>query len=154
MKEKFENMKILYKDYKNIVIQTDFSSNDTVFNADILITDWSSISFEFAFVTKKPVIFIDTPMKIMNPEYKKIKIEPINIWIREKIGKLISVNKVKTIDKDVDEILTNYKKYQKNIEKITEECLYNIGSSGEVGAEYIISAIQDKIKERKEKNEK
>ena len=154
MKEKFENMKILYKDYKNIVIQTDFSSNDTVFNADILITDWSSISFEFAFVTKKPVIFIDTPMKIMNPEYKKIKIEPINIWIREKIGKLIPVNKVKNIDKDVDEILTNYKKYQKNIEKITEECLYNIGSSGEVGAEYIISAIQDKIKERKEKNEK
>ena len=94
-------------------------------------------------------------MKIMKPEYKKIDIEPINIWIREKIGKLISLKNIKDIDKEIDEILKNYKKYQKNIEKITNEHVYNIGKSGEVGAEYIISVIEEKIEKRKvKKNEK
>ena len=155
MKDKFIKMQEAYKDNKNIIIETDFSKNDTVFNADILITDWSSISLEYAFVTKKPVIFIDTPMKVMNPEYKKINIEPINIWIRNKIGKLLSLKEIKNIDKEIDEILKNYQKYQKSIAKITKECVYNIGSSGEVGGDYIISAIEEKIKERKDgKNEK
>ena len=155
MKEKFENMQEQYKDNKNIIIQTDFSKSDTVFNADILITDWSSISMEYAFTTKKPVIFIDTPMKVMNPEYQKIAIEPINIWIREKIGKLITLDKIDNIDSEVDEILKNYKKYQKEINDITNKYVYNIGTSAEIGGEYIIKLIQDKIKERKEKeNEK
>ncbi len=154
-KDKFIKMQEEYKDNKNIIIETDFSKNDTVFNADILITDWSSISLEYAFVTKKPVIFIDTPMKVMNPEYKKIDIEPINIWIRNKIGKLLSLKEIKNIDKEIDGILKNYQKYQKDIEKITKESVYNIGSSSEVGGDYIISAIKEKIKERKSgKNEK
>ena len=32
--------------------------------ADLLITDWSSIGYEYAYTTKKPVIFINTPMKM------------------------------------------------------------------------------------------
>ena len=153
MKDKFTKMQDQYKDVENIIIQTDFSKNDTVFNADILITDWSSIALEYAFVTKKPVIFIDTPMKIMNPEYKKINIEPINIWIREKIGKLIRLKDINNIDKEIEEILKNYKKYQKEIEEITNEHVYNIGTSGEVGAKYIISTIQKKIEERRKKSQ-
>ncbi len=85
--EKFNKLKDKYKDVKNIIIQTDFSKNDTVFNSDILITDWSGIAYEFAFTTKKPVVFIDTPIKIMNPDYKKIDVEPYNIWVREKMVK-------------------------------------------------------------------
>ena len=46
--------------------------NSTIFEADLMITDWSGIAYEYAYTTCKPVLFIDTPMKIMNPEYKKI----------------------------------------------------------------------------------
>ena len=35
-------------------LQTDFSSNTTVYEADLVITDWSSIAFEYSFATLKP----------------------------------------------------------------------------------------------------
>lgn len=46
---------------KDFELQLDFSSNATVYESDLLITDWSNISYEFAFSTQKPVLYIDTP---------------------------------------------------------------------------------------------
>ena len=149
MKEKFENMKEKYKDNKNIEIQTDFSSNNTVFSADLLITDWSAIAYEYSFTTKRPVLFIDTPMKIMNPEYQKIDVEPFNIWVRNEIGEVVSVDNCKDINKVVSKMLEEGKKYEEKINKLVNDSVYNIGKSGEVGAGYIINTIQEKINKRK-----
>ena len=149
-KERFEQLKEHYKNDKTIEIQTDFSKNNTVFESDILITDWSDISTEFAFTTKKPVIFIDTPMKIMNPEYEKMKIKPFNIWIRDEIGELVKVDQVKKIDKVVENMLKSKKKYEKKIESIVDEYVYNLGDSAEVEAKYIIESLQEHIKKGKE----
>ena len=150
MKEFFEKMKEKYAG-TNIIIQTDFSSNDSVFNADLLITDWSSIGYEYAFTTEKPVISIDTPMKIMNPEYKKIKVEPFNIWAREEIGEVVKMKDVDNINSVVKKMLKDPKKYQKKIANLKKDSMYHIGNSAEIGAEYIINCVQEKIKERKKK---
>ena len=151
MKEKFEKLKETYKDDKSIEIQTDFSSNDTVFNADLMITDWSGIAYEYAFTTKRPVLFINTPMKIMNPEYEKIKVEPFNIWCRSKIGEELEVNKLKNVDKTVDKMLKSSKEYNNKIDKVLKDSVYNLGNSAEAGAEYIIKCIQEKVNERSKK---
>ena len=150
MKDVFEKMKEKYND-TNIIIQTDFSSTDSVFNSDLLITDWSSIGYEYAFTTEKPVLSIETPMKIMNPEYKKIKVEPFNIWAREQIGEILKVKDVKKIDTVIDKILKNSSKYQKKISTLKKDSVYNLGNSAEIGADYIINCVQEKIKERKKK---
>ena len=154
MKEKFEALKEKYKGNKNIVIQTDFSANNTIFNADILITDWSSIGYEYAYTTKKPVIFIDTPMKIMNPNYKDIDVEPINIWSRNIIGKSLRTDQLNDINKVIKDFLNNGDKYEKKINEMLHDSIYNLGNSAEKGANYIIECIQDQIKEREIKNEK
>ena len=150
MKDAFEKMKEKYAS-TNIEIQTDFSKTSSVFNADLLITDWSSIGYEYAFTTEKPVISIDTPMKIMNSEYKKIKVEPFNIWAREQIGEVVEVKDTKNIDKVIGKMLKDPKKYQKKISALKKESVYNLGNSAEIGAEYIINCIQTKVKERKKK---
>lgn len=150
MQEKFDMLKEKYSNQKNVIIQTDFSSNSTVFNASLLITDWSGIAYEYSFTTKKPVIFIDTPMKIMNPEYEKLGVQPFNIWARDKIGKVIKTNEINCISEIVNDMLNNSEKYSKNINEIVEEYVYNLGNSDELGAKYILEAIQNKIKKRKE----
>lgn len=48
--------------------QRDFSSKRTVFSADLLVTDWSSIGYEYVLATWKPVLFVNTPMKAVNPQ--------------------------------------------------------------------------------------
>ena len=116
-----------------------------------MITDWSGIAYEYAFTTKKPVVFIDTPMKIMNPDYKKINVEPFNIWARSEIGKVVKVNELNKVNKIVEDMLNNQKDYNKKIDKLVNDSVYNIGNSSEIGANYIIETIQKKIEERSTK---
>ena len=114
-----------------------------------MITDWSGIAYEYSFTTLKPVIFIDTPMKVMNPNYEEIDTIPSNIWLRNKIGKSIKLTEIKKIDKEVDTMLKDNLKYKDSIKKLRSEFVYNLGSSDIEGANYIIEEIQKKIKERR-----
>lgn len=148
-KEKLELLKEKYRTNPNIEIQTDFSSNSTVFEADLMLTDWSGIAYEYAYTTQKPVLFINTPMKIMNPEYEKIGVVPLNISLREEIGCSLNLDELDTIGDRVDALLNNADKYYEKIGEFVNEYVYNLGRSSEVGAKYIISQIQKKVKERK-----
>ena len=146
MPEKMEGLKERYKSDGDIEIQTDFSSNSTVFEADMMITDWSGIAYEYAYTTFKPVLFIDTPMKVMNPEYKKINVEPMNIWMREEIGKILKLDEIGKAADTVKKMLDNSEQYRQHIEQLVNENVYNIGHSAEVGGKYIIEQIQKAIK--------
>jgi YidC/Oxa1 family membrane protein insertase len=87
-----ERIKVLTEKYsatepnRAVSFELDIADNKTIFLSDLLITDWSTIGYEFAFCTLKPCIFINTPMKIMNPNYKQYGIEPLDIALREKVG--------------------------------------------------------------------
>ena len=153
-KERFENLKQKYSDDDTVLIQTDFSSTDTVFNADLMISDWSGIAYEYAYTTKKPVLFINTPMKVMNPIYKEINDNPINVWSRDVIGKSVNVSDLGKIDKTVDTMLKDSKKYSDRINDLVNDSVYNLGNSASCGANYIIESLQGKIKKKENKNEK
>ena len=131
-------------------IQTDFSSNSTVYTSDVVITDWSSIAQEFSYSTKKPSLFINTPMKVMNPEWQKIDIVPMDIWGRDKIGVSVDIDDLNKIDEIVNEMLLNEDKYKEDIEDFLYNYLYNFGCAAEVGGQYIIEQV---LKSRTEKEE-
>ena len=149
MPEKMDGLKERYRNDKDIEIQTDFSSNSTVFEADLMITDWSGIAYEYAYTTCKPVLFIDTPMKIMNPEYKKIDIEPLNIWMRYEIGRVLKLDEIDKTADTVEQMLNSSEEYKTKIDDFVNEYVYNLGNSAEVGGKYIISEIQKAIKKHK-----
>ena len=141
-------MKLIFNKYggkigEDFEIQTDFSSNSTVYLSDLVITDWSSVALEFSFTTKKPSLFINTPMKIMNPEWEKIGIVPMEIWMRDKIGISVDTDKLGTVGKTADELLDNSDEYKEKIINLMDECLYNIGRSAEFGGEYIINQLRN-----------
>lgn len=142
-KEKFDEMRKRYEEYDNIEIQTDFSSNFVVMDADVLITDWSDISFEYAFTTLKPVLFIDTPMKVMNPEYDRIAITPINFVLRNVIGKSISVDKCNNIIESVQTLLDEKYDYQEVIAKARAEHIFNVGKSKILSGKYILRQLKE-----------
>lgn len=147
--EFMEQLKVKYEQDRDIEIQTDFSSNNTVFEADLMITDWSGIAYEYAYTTQKPVLFINTPMKIMNPEYQKIDTVPLNILLREEIGCSLNLDELSQIGDKVQMLLEHKADYYEKIGNFVQEYVYNHGTSAEVGAKYMITAIQRKIKERK-----
>ncbi|MGN0639065.1 MAG: membrane protein insertase YidC [Huintestinicola sp.] len=151
---KKEYMDALKEKYSSseIEIQTDFSSNSPILEADLLITDWSGISWEYAFTTLKPILFINTPMKVMNPDYEAIGVTPLNILLRDKLGKSLDLDNLSETENTVDYLLTHTEEYRRQINDLAHEYLYNLDHSAEVGGRYIIRAVQNKIQEKKEKD--
>lgn len=139
IKEKYKN--ILSDDF---IIETDFSSNVTVYTADLIISDWSAIAFEFSFTTNKPSLFINTEMKVVNRDYKQIPLIPFDITAREKLGRSLNKDQVKTAHTVVADLLANQQNYAERIDRVKREYFYNLGRSGEVGADYIIKRIKAK----------
>ena len=126
----------------NVMFQKDFASTESVYMSDLLITDWSSISFEYAFSTLKPVLFINTPMKILNPDYQELKTVPIDIELRDKIGISIAPDNVESEIVDaVDKLMGDVQFSKESMQKLKEQYSYNIGTSGKVGAKYIIGQL-------------
>lgn len=147
MKEIIERYRERFSE--DFIIETDFSSNVTVYTADLLITDWSAISFEFSFTTDKPTLFINTQMKVVNKAYKKVKIKPFDITARTEIGRAIEKDEVPQIASVVEELLTNGDAYREHIHALKHAHFYNLGHSGEVGAQYIIDRLTKKKKKKK-----
>lgn len=135
-----------YKDRfgPDFMIETDFSSNVTVYTADMVITDWSAIAFEFSFTTDKPTLFINTEMKVVNKDYKKIKLKPFDITARDIIGKSISKEETVNITEAVDGLLNDQDSYREKIIELKNSYFYNLGKSGEAAADYIIERLSGK----------
>ena len=153
VRQKERHMQALKEKYAsspNVTVQTDFSSNTTVMDADLLITDWSGIAWEYAYTTKRPVLFIHTPMKIMNPDWEKIPVVPMNIALRNEIGRDLMLEELDSVDTAVQELLDRRESYREAICKSMAERLYNPGHSTQIGAAYIIGAVQRQIERRKD----
>lgn len=133
LKEKYEP--------HGIEIQTDFSSNKTVYTADVLVTDWSSIAFEYAFSTLKPVLFINTPMKVVNPDYQELQTVPIDLELRDKVGISLNEDQMDGVSHAVKQLLYDNRFAEESLAKLREEYIYNVGNSGAVGAKYIIGRL-------------
>lgn len=130
-----------YKDY-DVEFQKDFSSNKTVYMADLLVTDWSSIAFEYAFSTLKPVLFINTPMKVVNEDWQELSTLPIDIELRDKIGISLEREKIREeIVKAADTLLFDKQFAEEAMQSLKEQYIYHPMESGKVGAQYLIQRL-------------
>ena len=123
-------------------IQVDFSSNETVYSADLLITDWSNISQEYSLSTKRPTLFVNTKMKVVNENYKDIDKVPFDITVRDTIGVSIEKSRANEIGKIAADMLNRKEEFADRIEDELKNTIYNVGNSAEVGANYIIKRVK------------
>ena len=128
-----------------LVLELDFANSESIFLSDLVITDWSGIAYEFSYCTSKPCAFINTPQKIMNPNYKQYGLVPFEVALRDKVG--ISVNPEDITDKlggVIESLLNDEDSFKAQIEEALNQYLYYPGRSGEAGGTYIINTLKEK----------
>ena len=130
--------------------ELDFSGNSSIFDSDVLITDWSGTAYEFSFVTLKPSVFVDTKPKINNPKYQEIGIEPLEFSLRDQVGIRVDPKNMEGLSERIKELTRQGESFSDKLLSIREKYISNFGRSGEVGAKYILSAIKEK-QNKKEK---
>lgn len=139
-KERMDEIDERFADNNRFVLQRDFSSNETVYNADLLVTDWSGIAFEYAFATLKPVLFVNTPMKVMNPEWKQIDNVPLDVAIRSEVGMNVDPSEVNKTGEMALELLERTEEYRNKNRLLREKEIFNLEGCGEIGGRYVLEA--------------
>ena len=120
IKEKFEKN-------PDFDLEINTSSFEQLFSSYTLITDWSGIGYEYAFVCERPVIYVDVPKKAHNKEYEKIQLVPFETSIRDKIGEVVSPQNIKIMPERIEFLYDHINDFQNKIQKIRNDTIFNNG---------------------------
>ena len=128
----------------DLYFERDFSSNTTIYTSDVLVTDWSTISCEFSFSTLKPCIFIDTPMKVGNPNWEKLGVPSTDITLRNQIGVSCPPETLAGFAEAVQDMIDHPTAWEERIDAVRSGFIFNLGHGGEYAGEYLLSRILEK----------
>ncbi|MDR2715906.1 MAG: membrane protein insertase YidC [Coriobacteriaceae bacterium] len=126
-----------------LAFETDFSSNETVYLSDLVITDWSTIAQEFSYATKKPSLFVNTPMKVMNPEYDRLPLVPLDISLRDELGVSVDLDELEGLAEVCADLLERSGEYREHITAVLERNIYDRGDAARGGGDYLIARVKE-----------
>ncbi|MFI3251045.1 MAG: CDP-glycerol glycerophosphotransferase family protein, partial [Eubacteriales bacterium] len=135
--------------YPQIEIELDFSSNHSIYSSDLLITDWSKIAYEFSFCTLKPSLFINTKPKILNVDHERYTNISTEITLRDKVGISLEKSEVNTANTAVKSLLET-QSFRDQILEVRDQTIFNLGKSGEMSANYLLTYLKNKSTQKKE----
>ena len=132
-----DELRSLFEGRANVVFETSISSEDSFYEAAVMVSDWSGAAFEFAFGTERPVLFVDVPRKVRNPVWESFGIVPFEERMRAEVGALVSAEDVARAGEAVSGLLDRAAGHAQRIAAAREREVYNFGRAGRVGAELI-----------------
>ena len=133
-----------YTGHSDLTFELDFTSNNSLFDSDILISDWSGSAYEFSLVTLKPAVFVNTPPKINNPEYNKLNVEPLEFKLRGEVGIQVDPADLSGLDEKINTLVRSSGIYEERIKQIRDKYIAHFGRSGEIGGKYILSQLLER----------
>jgi YidC/Oxa1 family membrane protein insertase len=134
--------------HDRLTLETGVASFESLESADVMISDWSGAALEFAFAYDKPVLFVDVPRKVNNPEYERIGCEPLEVSIREQIGRVIPPACLADLPMHLQELMRDAEGMRGRIQRVRAEAVYNVGESGRAGASAIVE-MADEVRSTK-----
>jgi len=140
-KELIDSIKDKFGKNPNFTFEDGVIPSEYFHNSICMVSDWSGISMEYAFTFERPIIFIDVPKKVLNPNSSDILLEPIEISLRSKLGYIVSPNNLKIIPDLIKDTNKN-NKFSQQIRKMRSETVFNIGESAKIGADFIQQLIK------------
>lgn len=126
-----------YLKNSRFTLEENVASQTSLHQSDIMISDWSGAALDYAFGLEKPVVFIDIPRKINNPDYDSLNIEPLELSLRKSLGSVVSTNKLSTIPQVIEMLLHK----AVNFSAIREQWVFNIGHSNQAGKNYLMALL-------------
>ena len=149
--EVIEKLRSKYGDHDNIEFQDRMGESESLFKSDILISDWSAMAIEYALGLEKPVLFIDLPRRIRNPDWQALGIEPQEAAFRELAGSIVSPQHLDEVPEKIDHLLQDQASFRERMQTLRSQMVFNIGDSIQAGAKEIARLADEIASERQAK---
>ena len=128
-----------YRDQPLFQLEEDMNATASWLRSSLMISDWSGAAIEYAFALEKPVIYVDTPPKIMNPDWAQIGVPAFEDVIRREIGRVVELSAVTDTPNVVAEVLAGAERIREVVVAARSRLVYNVGDSTRVAAGYLAS---------------
>jgi YidC/Oxa1 family membrane protein insertase len=126
-----------FSPYPNFEYIDAMGEKETLFRSHILVCDWSAMAIEYALGLEKPVLFIDLPRRVRNPDWQELGIEPIEAAIRTQIGSILSTDNLDAAPRSIAELLDAPDVFRQKAASLRESLVFNLGRSVPLAAREI-----------------
>jgi len=124
---------------------------DSILRSDILVSDWSAMAMEYAMGLEKPVLFIDVPRRIRNPNWKELEIEPVEASIRHQVGEVLSPESLDEMPAAIERLLATSGQFRDAVRELREQKVFRLGHSIPDGATEIKRLSDERLRARQER---
>lgn len=128
-------------DKGRLILDPQINTTQSLLNADIMVSEWSGAPLDYAFSRLRPVIFMDTPPKIHNPEYDRLGLPCLEEDIREKIGRVVPPDQFQKVPDVIRELTADAANWTERIRLVRDKSVYHVCESGEAGARAILETL-------------
>jgi CDP-glycerol glycerophosphotransferase (TagB/SpsB family) len=126
---------------------------DSIMRSDLLVSDWSAMALEYAWGLEKPVLFIDVPRRIRNPNWRELGLEPIESNIREQIGEILAPDALAQAPAAIERLLADPKRFRGRMRELRETMVFRLGRSVPAGAAEIARLADERAVLRQQQPE-
>ena len=77
------------------------------------------------------------PRKVNNQDYWKLDIEPLEVWVRGEIGKVVAPDSLEQVPDTIAKLCADPAGFKQKVAKIRDRSIFNLGRSGQVAADHI-----------------
>ena len=123
-KEVYRKLLEMIDPFRHIQIDSSSPVFTHATDAQLLITDRSGIALEYAFATQRPVLFIDTPLKIQNPNTARFDLEPVENSFRKMLGISIAPNELDKLGEAIKELEEKRETFATSILRAESEVVF------------------------------
>lgn len=75
-----------FSDHPMVAVERSTGGSHALWQADALVSDYSGIALEFAALRRRPVVFVDGPLKVLNAQWEALGVPAVEIDSRGTIG--------------------------------------------------------------------
>ena len=119
---------------ESVEFELNIDSQDSFHRSSLMISDWSGAAYEYALGTLRPVLFIDTPQKIFNPDWDRVGLPSFEESMRDVVGRIVPGSEVARVGELAHEMTDGEIISRDRLVELANSLVFNPGHSAEVGA--------------------
>ena len=81
-----DSILVRFADHPSVAVERSTGGSCALWQADVMISDYSGMALEYAALRSRPVVFVDGPRKILNPHWEAVGVPAVEIDMRERLG--------------------------------------------------------------------
>lgn len=128
--------------HETVEFELNIDSQDSFHRSGLMISDWSGAAYEYALGTLRPVLFVDTPQKVFNPDWESVGLPSFEESMRNVVGRIIRKEDVSKIGAASSETIAQTKGYRAEFDTLADSLVFNLGNSAQVGATVLAEALR------------